>query len=529
MPRISDSNTTLPKGLFRASLLLSTLVFVGLFFLRFRDPAIADDVDLILPLEIWLKNGPNAWGVWHSPFYPWIVFQLQRLIQNPVAASRVAGCVTTLITAALIAKSVKLTAHRAVTRVLALTLLCPVALGASLIIDFDNTVLTAATALYFYFLIRDESKPWFSPQRYLLRILAAGVCIGLCLSAKETTPLIYPLALIFAWKKNYGIKRAWVGAVLAGTLGVCFFVILSGAWCHYYNISWSAIFRTDLINLKNKGVGAPVWGWEKRAWIALFPVLWVGLPLVFGFLFKLPQRILSGGAWAGVASVCLLILFAYTAVFQQTTYYFPKYMVPALLWIPALTFSFERSEEKMPWYIVVLAIVWGLLTPSALLAIHEKNLSSLLLSQLYWVMPLVMIFALQAHRIKRKLVDFVFLSSLALTGSILKDALSATDRSLSYWYGDSALSQIRDYPLADGIKLTAAKDLYLATRSRGVEYATKEQILQRIPALCAQERPVTILSRVREDTSVSAETLRSAVSSCFRVEIQGDLAVARKI
>ena len=49
------------------------------FFKRAGYPPLADEIDFLKPLHKWVTDGPQRWGVFHAPYYPWFESWLGRL------------------------------------------------------------------------------------------------------------------------------------------------------------------------------------------------------------------------------------------------------------------------------------------------------------------------------------------------------------------------------------------------------------------------------------------------------------------
>src|SRR5262249_45948249 len=143
-------------------------------------PAVADEVDFMLPLAVWAKTGPQRWGVWHTPFYPWIMSLLACVFGVSVAVGRSIGLVSILGSALLIADcSPRDEAKK--TTLLALALLSPVMLGSALLMDYDNTLLVLSTSFYFWSLFKIEK----AGMRGVRALALLSGSLALCWMSKE--------------------------------------------------------------------------------------------------------------------------------------------------------------------------------------------------------------------------------------------------------------------------------------------------------------------------------------------------------
>lgn len=501
-------------------------VFIACFILRAGDPPIADELDMVRPLTKWITEGPQRWGLWHSPFYSWIVALLGKLHGSfSLTITRSVGVLTTVLTAGLmyyVAHKIKpeLAAWK-LTLIVALGLMSPLMFGSAHLIDYDNTILLAATAVYFALIFAREKNSLRRPLRLSAEF---GLALALCLVGKESTPLVYPIGLVVLWWKPLGPWRAIAYATLSGIFGVVLFLVLAWAWCAWYSLPLLSIFEWDYQCLIMRlGVGGAAPNLARSLWIRGSFVFWVGVPVFVFFAYKLPALIRRGGAIAAVSSIVVAVIFTYTFVLSQMTYQFPKYMVPVLPWISWLLLVAEKEvrQKHLVWWVGGICI-WFALAPNPLNVIYERDTTSAFLSLAVTLAPILLGLALR--RFRPSILQFstlVALVSLGLCISYSKTLLFS-NRALTFWYGDRAVHEIRPVVQSwrqknpDGKLFVLAKDLTYATEDLGSFYINKDEMIGRAKTLCSGKKPFLLVTRIREDSSLLRAPELAVYRGCLK-------------
>ena len=144
----------------------------------------------------------DQWALWHPPLYIYLLGGTVALFGENEPAARSLGVLSLLIAAAFTFDL----ARRAVREhggepesglaagvlAVALLVLNPLAIQATLVLDIDNTVLMVLVTAFVWLAIR-------LPERWGLRtVVGLSVLFAVCLWAKLTTPLALGVALVFS-------------------------------------------------------------------------------------------------------------------------------------------------------------------------------------------------------------------------------------------------------------------------------------------------------------------------------------------
>lgn len=507
--------------------LLETLVFVAFsaaWAVKAGYPPIADEVDFMKPLVAWIQQGPRAEGMWHSPFYNWLLMGLGRVYGDSLAVSRSVGLVSALIMLLCVRRATQAVAPALTPGlrclVLAVVALNPATISTALLLDYDTTLLVAATALYFTMLLTTD------PSRRLLFLGRTGVALALCFMGKETTPLVYPIGvfvLVAASGKGWG--RAILDSAAVAIIGAGLFLGAAALWCKAYHVHMPRMFDMDLLGLKIHGGAAATagYGLARSLWVKLTPVLWMGLPGAFLFASALshPKKILKEPGLAAVLSVVLAVLGAYTLALGQKTYHFPKYMAPALpwaLWIGLMANRHHFHDATPLKYTLFAAVlgIWHFLAPNPLLILHDRDAQSLIIYLIVAGLP----FAAAAFMVRPHRLALAVAGLMAVVAHVKQGAL--TSRSITYWYGDTALVEapprvqawVGGHP--QGELYSPAKDLAWTLRGFGVEYQPRDLLAGNAESLCRSRSPLLIVTRDREDSSLSRATELARLRECLK-------------
>ncbi len=509
--------------------LLIFVTFFALWLVRAAHHPIADEVDFVKPMLLWVQGGPRVEGLWHAPFYPWTLMALGRFFGPSPALFRVVGALCIAITGWVGVKA----ARRAYPEIkqyqslilLALLLFSPALFSSALLLDYDTTLLTVATAGFFGALLSHEKE---KAPRLAVR---AGLWIGLCLMAKETTPLMYPLGVtVLLWRRGEKPGRALAWSVLSLTVACALFLLTTWVWCKAYGIHMPRVFDMDVLGLKVHGGGSSNLTPLRRLWVWLTPVLWLS-PSALWLLHRAAQRetgLLKRPAAAAIFSVSIAVVLAYTFALSQRTYHFPKYMAPVfpwLLWLGFMgkLFSQERSQRVNALLFSGFCLIWFALVPNPLDLLHSRSAEGVLIYAMVAGIPL----GIAAFTRPRGLVLLIL--TLASAIPHIKQAL-LTQKSITYWYGETALPDAR--PLVrewmarhpQATLISPAKDLGLELQDLGFEYIPKDLLKGDAKMLCAQREPLLILTRVREESSLTRQPELETLKNCLAtVQEHGDL------
>lgn len=518
--------------------LLIVLTFVACFLRRMGGPALADEIDFTMPLEPWVATGPQEIGLWHSPLYPWLLSLLGKLFGFAPAVSRLVGFVCTAVSGAAIFFAAKvlrpgLEAWKQ-TALLALGLMSPVALGAALTLDYDTTLLVAATATYFYLLVRLGRKPRVSVAK---SIGAFGLALAFCFLGKESTPLVYPIGVLVLFWRPFGPVRALAAATASGVLGVALFLSFCWVWCRHYGLPLAKVFEMDLVGLRIHSGAPDAWSAVSFAgtlWVKAIPVLWIGLPLTV--LFASRARLLwrAEPAVRAVTSVVVCVVLAYTFGLRQMTYHFPKYMAPVLPWVAWLVAMTETKNERLSKYWLWAVLAWFLIIPDPLGVLYHRNALWASLWLVLTAAPLLAWRMLPKRNPKPAFSSLVLFVTLGLCVTYCREAL-ISQKAITYWYGERAIAEaqiaVRNwralYP--QGIIYAPAKDIHYATRGFGSQYWSKEVLQEEREKLCAVARakkiPMLFVTRIREDSSLLRSPRLEAYRKCL-TEIRSGVDIA---
>ena len=367
-------------------------------------------------------------------------------------------------------------------------------------------------------------------------MLVFGLAFALCLMAKESTSLVYPLGLFVLLLRPFGARRALLLSGLSWLLGLAVFLSLTALWCAHYGIALADVFAMDTLGFRILGVAPAPWSHLSAArmlWLRVMPVFWLGIPLTILFFSRIPALFRAGGAVRAIATVVLVVMFAYTMFLRQTTYLFPKYMAPVLLWVPWLMLVLEpennsitnlRPENFRNWATWILA--WFVVSPfDPMSVLYTREPKTLLLGLALLAVPTIIWGAVRYLNLTRWAHGSPRPSTLALLLSIglallyCRSAL-VSQGSVTYWYGDKALPESRELIVRwraanpNGRIYAPAKDMAYANLDLGVEYLSKDELADHGREFCKQPIPMLVVTRVREDSSLSRRRslMRSAAA-----------------
>lgn len=528
------------------------IVFTLVFLSRVHSPGLADDVDFIVPLKKWVTDGPQRIGFWHTPFYPWILSLLGRWFHGltPTVA-RIPGflCVTGAVYFQL--KTFDRTSSSYLSaqekpeesekHEIQKTFLCfillfsPLTFASALILDYDNTLLLLGTSIWFYCL------SIFSTRSRSFFILTAALCF--CFMGKETTPFVYPLAL-------WVLSGSFFYSFSVGALGLFLFLGVTWIWCLVYALPLSATFEMALLGLQKSKDIQSVQTWEsigRTLWMKISPFLWVGLPLLSLILIRVKKLKPTRNVVSAVFSVILITVFVYTFALKQMTYHFPKYMSPVFFWLPFVALRLNPwmnlGELSIPTsrkntLIALLAVfLWALFGPNPLDILYLRNFMGVCIWLAYFGIPIFIwgVLRFLFKKIKLPLTSFMWILQIAFCLTSLRVSLFQKG-SIAYWYGDQAVQEteewLRNSPLTrlPQVRLIApAKDIAAAFADR-LEFLPIDQIAPSSEALCQEKRPLIILTRRREDTSLLTLHDFHKIRNCVTLEHVGkDLIIGYRI
>ena len=513
--------------------LAAFVVFVVCFALRAGDLPLADEVDFMKPIEAWVRGRPQVAGLWHAPFYPWFLSLTGKALGFSQTVFHFIGLLTSLGAAALIYKAARLVLPRLdewpLTLLWSLTLLAPLTLGSALLLDYDSTLLVVTTAFYFFLLVAHDRKP----LRHA--VLAFGGVIGLCLLSKETTPLIYPLGFWILETPRRGVVRAFAAAAVAGIVAILVFLAFTSLWCAWFNLPLSAVFAMDLLGLKVHSAASSTMARPDllaKFWGKIFPAFWVSLPLAALFLWRLPRLWKMNRAIQAITAVVIAVLLAYTLVLRQMTYYFPKYMVPVLIWMPWLVFvsgPWPKKTSRTELLLIGAILIWFAAFCEPLQILYGRSLREIPSAVLPYLVPIVIWLVLRA-RTKTKVFAFqtlVYVMALGASLAYCREAI-VSSKAVTYWYGEKALLEARETIKEwrsmnpEGEIYSPAKDIAYVTREFGTKYVAMDPMLGLTEKLCAQQAPLLVVTRVREDNSILKAFQMDGYRRCLKLQQKTD-------
>lgn len=515
------------------------IVFALAFAYRASDAPLADEVDFTKPIHQWITDGPQRYGIWHSPLYTWLLMMVGTLAGDVTFPGfRMVGffCVvgSALLMQAVMRNLRPDLSEGTKTAVWAASLLAPAALGSALILDFDNTLLLFGTAVFFWVLSREAPLDRSEGTPRLATFY--GLAIALCFLGKETTPWFYPVGVLAAHWRTRGFWRS-VG-LSAASLAVA--VVVAGAitwaWFKIYGLPMSSMFVTTSQVLRAQASSTD---WTLReflrvGWIKLTPALWLGIPVIGVCVWRTIRMLRTGGALAGICAVTLGVLVVYSAVVRQMTYHFPRYMAPVLLWTVVLVAVTELKviarPRRMAWLWGIVA--WFLAFPDPLATLYVRTPMSLLPHLAVFAIPVLLWLALRRWRIPFGVLSIYL--SVGLGAAYAKSAF-LNEGSIGYWYGETAVpdarEQIARWKLAhpDGRVISSIKDIAYASRDLGAEYLGPDEIAVIAEALC-REPELLIVTRVREESGFERAPQLEKLRGCLEdVQVLRDIVVAQKL
>ena len=509
---------------------LAFIIFVMVFIVRARDLPIADEFAFLEPIEKWVATGPQSYGLWHTPFYPWVLMLVGNCFGIVSAVtSRSVNLICVLFSALAMWRTASLLRpklnHAQVSSLIIFSLLSPMALACTLLLDYDTTLLVASTSFYFYCLARFKDAGW------KIQTAVSGLALALCLMSKETTPIFYPAAILVLISERFGVLRGLLATLFSFFIGAAVFAAFSWAWCAFYHLPFAMIFEMDLVTFQTQGGAKAVWAQMsvgQSLWTKLFPIFWAGVPMVTLFAFRLPELLKKGGVVRAITLVVLGVILVYTFALNQRTYYFPKYMAPVLVWLPWLCVVSEKKLTVSRWWAVGI-ISWFVFIPiDALCVLYLRGIQSLALSLCIIFVPLAVRFFLRIAN-RPSLGEFTILLGIGLSANYCREAL-LTSHSITYWYGERANNEAQEliakwrlqHP--DGTIFALARDFAYNNRASQVVYASKSQMEDRTRSICADPHSTLIVTRLRDDASLAIASELQGLSRCLKVvQKKGDL------
>ncbi len=329
-------------------------VYIILCVLQWHRLPIQDEIFFHRAAFKWAVGGPQADGLWHTPFYLEGLRIWQKLFgiadpgrQGSVFILRSFGVFTGLLTAFLFLKGAKrkegfLSSYPAI--VLALLLLNPYFIQCSLLLDIDNTLMIPALVLWVLAVLKwDDAKNGSWSQTVVIAFISA-----FALMVKELTPLI----LIPTWI-CYSFLRPWrkpaessfthiIQSIIGIILGLSLFALVLIIWTQAHHMSWREPLELTLGKSKGKiGQYTPwdVLGIVRWIFLSYLPLVWLQIPTLF-FLTKMALEKISAHKFFSIPLPFLFALAVYLCYswLIQGSFYFAKYS--AVVW-PMLVLDFS--------------------------------------------------------------------------------------------------------------------------------------------------------------------------------------------
>lgn len=513
--------------------LAALALFGACFWMRAGRFPVADEVDFVKPIEAWVTSGPAREGLWHAPFYPWLLSLAGKVFGFTLGVLRAPGFFTTLFAAILAERAARHVARRGeewkCSLVFVLTLLSPFALGSALLLDYDTSLLVASTALYFHLLVRVDSGS------FARTVALFGGALALCLMSKETTPLVYPAGLILVLAARMPWARAASWATASGALGVALFLFASWLWCSVYSLPLGAVFEMDLLGLRIHGgmnPGLQRTGLVFSLWNKAVPAFWVGVPLSLAFLALLPRHLRARGGSAGVAVAVTLVLLVYTFALRQMTYYFPKYMAPVLpwlAWLVVVALPVPTLSMRSLALVTAALCAYFALAPDTLLVLYARTPAALALTLAIYLLPFIAwAFARATRKTLLPLSVFCALTSVGLSVGYVARALFSSHE-ITYWYGETALMEARAKleswraAHASGRIYSTVKDLAWAGRDLGARHIPMDNMVAMTEKICSEKEPLLIVTRKREESSLLTAPQLAGFARCLKLGTGRDI------
>ena len=311
----------------------------------------------------------DQWALWHPPLYLYLLGGAVRLFGDGELAARGLGVVCLLVAAGFafdLARRVvqsrgggPSSALAAGVVAVALYVLNPLALQATMVLDIDNTVLMVLLAAQVWVAVRLPGS--WRP----LTILGMAVLFAIALWAKMTTPLALAAALVFTRLFQQTGWRGALQAVAVAALGTVIFAVswvgISGALglpigytldvVRNEAIESSASSRDRLVSLQAFAMGvAPA-------------ILWIGPFFCLLFVASGLPRLWSLVRGKGLDAADLLLVLGaaiYLAYIFKLAGNFPKYHAAMLpLWAAASAAFVVRAAGRptiLQYGVVVLGL-----------------------------------------------------------------------------------------------------------------------------------------------------------------------------
>lgn len=446
--------------MFRAQtlLLVALVFFVVVSAVQWGRPAIEDEILFHRDAYSWATQGANLEGLSHTPLYWEAMRWWQKIfgVANPadpasVKILRSLGTASALATVFIFFAGLTLLyAADSALAFVALLLVHPYFIQSSLLLDIDNTILIPALLLWVVLVELWDRRPEGSwPMTF-----AIAAVFGVAMMIKELTPLLcLPLWVFYSLLRPVRHSEARIARHLSQALVGCVLGVLISAgllwlWTSAVGVEFLAPLKltTEKLargdgNLKSRTPWG-YWGWTKLIFLDYLPLVWVGIPTLFGFalLFRRP-RIRSILGWPLALWFAGGIFAAYSWI-VQVSFYFPKYSAPALvLLLFGLAQKAPRLEDKKasPLVAVVLAALFliGLvpqLDPLMIAEWRELKTQTIALHATAIALPCVLLFLLKNMR-------SMLAAGIVLQLAGLSFGQALRERNTGYMYGEAGLKE----------------------------------------------------------------------------------------
>ena len=494
-----------------ALLVVAALIGGALWFIgaQIGRPFVYDDVSFILGARaiadtgmpfgnqgyiVHLYEEQQQWALWHPPLYLYLLGLNVALFGDGERAARSIGVVSFLIAAGFafdLARRVTLgqtgsprQALAAGVVAVALYVLNPLAIQATMVLDIDNTVLMVMIIVQVWLAIRLPGS--WRP----LTILAFALLYAVALWAKMTTPLVLGVALVFT---RFFQPVGWRGALQAAVAVALGWAIFTVTWLGISTAAGLPIgYTLDVV--RNEAIDSSLSSGDRLVSLRAFlmgvgpAILWVGPFFCLLFVAAGLPRLWNLLRGKGLAASDLLVVLGaaiYLAYIFKLAGNFPKYHASMLpLWAAASAVLVARTAGRPPpaqivaalltggllvwWYWDRMPVAWGIL--------WEETLNNeLVIIPLLVGLGLAVAWALLGRRNLLSSLP-VALVVLTLSWSV---ALNLTHKALigstTYYYGRYGQREAAaavDAMRRPGEMIVAAKEVAWYTRSR--EYVDQE-------------------------------------------------------
>jgi hypothetical protein len=234
----------------------------------------------------------------------------------------------------------------------------PTALSGAVLMDWDNTVLTLATAAFF---------GWWAvhgPPATVRGAMEAASLLAAMLLAKESAlASTVPLVLLDLWARRAG-RRGWAWSLAALAAGAALAAAVYGAYCRATGWPFEAPFAHNRLHLMGFLSWPPGFDWlVLRARFAATWVFWVGPAAALLLLWPvgpalrslLPRARPADGA--GSLLLAGSVMTAAYLVINGAAWWYPRYTTPALplLVAGAVAWAARRGSAAGTWVVGLAA------------------------------------------------------------------------------------------------------------------------------------------------------------------------------